>query len=356
PANTFQVTPAGKVYFLSNQSGKIDVVKTDLDGGNRQVVLPGSGSEDLGNTILLASRDWKYLALLSKRDGGDNAKLFLIDTSNDQTTNIDEGNASFTPIGWYDDSFVYLVNRTSYSSWQPKATSTKSFDAANKRLLVLDNTNATGSSNADAQYENIFAYSFAKDQLVYAKTWYRYPGYTDVAGQQNTLNTIKADGSDKKTLKSVDAATQYFGSLQLTKPNNLEVQVSTNGGGPTTYFTYDGTSLSPDTTLTDNTFYNTNVITYLLSPSEKQTFWSEPRDGKNTLFVGDVNGAGAKQVVAQSDYQTFGWYTDNYLLLSKGGSELYILPVDGSGTPLKISNYYKPERLFNGYGGGYGGL
>jgi hypothetical protein len=28
------LTPAGKIYFLSKQTGKIDVVKTDLDGSN----------------------------------------------------------------------------------------------------------------------------------------------------------------------------------------------------------------------------------------------------------------------------------------------------------------------------------
>src|SRR5262249_33988534 len=59
-ANTFELTPAGKLYFLSNQSGKIDLVKVNLDGTERHVVLPGTGKEDKNNTVLLASRDWKY--------------------------------------------------------------------------------------------------------------------------------------------------------------------------------------------------------------------------------------------------------------------------------------------------------
>ena len=67
--NIFEMTPSGKLYFLSNQSGKIDVVKTDLDGSAAQTVLAGTGKEDQYTTALLASRDWKYLALLSKRDG-----------------------------------------------------------------------------------------------------------------------------------------------------------------------------------------------------------------------------------------------------------------------------------------------
>src|SRR6185295_2559549 len=62
-ANSFKVAPSGKIYFLSNASGKIDLVKSNLDGTDRQTVLAGTGKEDKLNTVLLASRDWKYVAL-----------------------------------------------------------------------------------------------------------------------------------------------------------------------------------------------------------------------------------------------------------------------------------------------------
>ncbi|HVS58716.1 MAG TPA: hypothetical protein VHD60_03180, partial [Candidatus Saccharimonadales bacterium] len=56
--NTFSITPSGRMYFLSNLSGNLDVVSTNLDGSNRLTVLAGTGSEDPNNTILMASRDW----------------------------------------------------------------------------------------------------------------------------------------------------------------------------------------------------------------------------------------------------------------------------------------------------------
>jgi archaellum component FlaG (FlaF/FlaG flagellin family) len=104
--NQFKLTPAGKLYFLSNLSGKIDVVKTDLDGKNRKTVLAGTGSEDTFSTSLLASRDWKYLALLSKRDGKQG--VYLINTTNDQTTNIDGGSdaESITLVSWSNITYV----------------------------------------------------------------------------------------------------------------------------------------------------------------------------------------------------------------------------------------------------------
>src|SRR6185369_16053847 len=114
------------IYFLSKASGKIDVVKTNLDGTDRQTVLAGTGKEEDTDTILLASRDWKYLALKSRRDGKA-VKLYLIDTSNDKLTTIDEGNATFDMVGWQNDYFVYYVYRNNVKSWQPKGSSLKSY-------------------------------------------------------------------------------------------------------------------------------------------------------------------------------------------------------------------------------------
>ncbi|PIZ63285.1 hypothetical protein COY17_01010, partial [Candidatus Saccharibacteria bacterium CG_4_10_14_0_2_um_filter_52_9] len=84
-ANTLQLTPAGQIYFLSNLSGNLDVVKSNLDGSGRKTVLVGTGHEEASTTSLLASRDWHYLVLKSRRDGNQ-ASLYLIDTSNDKTT------------------------------------------------------------------------------------------------------------------------------------------------------------------------------------------------------------------------------------------------------------------------------
>jgi Tol biopolymer transport system component len=93
----------------------------------------------------------------------------------------------------------------------------------------------------------------------------------------------------------------------------------------------------------------------LLSPSGSNSFWAEARDGKSALFVGDQDGKNPKQVASLSEYTSYGWFTDDYLLVSKGSSELYIMSKAG-GKPQKITDYYKPSVNYQGYGGGYGGL
>jgi len=359
--NNFNLTPAGKVYFLSKLSGKIDVVKTNLDGSSRQTVLPGTGKEDDGATVLLASRDWQYLALKSKRDNGP-AKLYLIDTSNDKLTTIDEGNAEFAPIGWQNHYFMYRVSRNNLPVWQPNATSIKSYNAQSKQLLTLVNSNASGSSNADAQYEVIFDSNVyvVGGNLAYAKTWYQYPGYLAVAGKQNTLSIIHPDGTGSKTVKSIDAQTSYFSSFKLNKPEELYFGVYNNSSSDSTYYSMNESGgVAQKSSLTDKDLSGPST-TYLASPSNKETFWSDERDGKVDLLLGDYEGVNGKSIARLStDYQTYGWYSDNYLFVSKKSSELYIMPkagVQNESQLIKITDYHKPAQNFYGYGGGYGGI
>lgn len=353
PENTFSVTPSGKIYFLSNLSGKIDVVSTNLDGTNRNTVLAGTGKEDTATTSLLASRDWHYLVLDSSRDGSN--KLYLINSNNDPVTTLSDDDATYSPVGWSDHYFVYSEAPANHGSWQPGGTLLKSYNADTGKTITLATSDATGTNAIDAQYQSIWSTIFIGDHLVYSTTWYRAPGYLTVSGQQDTLVSIKPDGSASKTLKSVDAGQYYITSLTLATPDTAYFAVQDNNYTNTNYYRLDSSgSISQSSTITSDSV-NTRYPTYLVSPSGKSTFWTNLRDGKNTLLVGDYEGDNGTTVATLSDYSPYGWFTDDYLLVQKGGSELYIMPAAG-GTALKISDYYKPFSTFYGYGGGYGGL
>ncbi|HEX7963390.1 MAG TPA: hypothetical protein VF466_02260 [Candidatus Saccharimonadales bacterium] len=365
-ANTFQITPAGRLYFLSNKSGTIDVVKTNLDGSDRKIVLAGTGTEDKYGTVLLASQDWQYLALLSKRDGGDHAKLFLIDTSDDSLTTMDEGDAQFSMVGWSGHRFVYIVNRNGYSNWQGGAQVLKAYDAPSGKITALDQTVAGGNSQNAYFEEGLNNTYIFNDEIVYAKNLFASSAF-DASNHQATLNSVKPDGSDKHVIKGWTLSLPYsyyynsvsvFLNIRAYGPNEIYVAVSkslSDAAKDTNLYDYEDGDLKTVPDKTPNDLYQGDYFTYLFSPSNNKTFWGEPRDGKNTLFVGDDQGTNPKEVASLSDYQTYGWYTEKYLLVSKNGSELYILPVTG-GTPLKITDYYKPNVEFTGYGKGYGGL
>lgn len=358
--NTFTVTPTGKIYFLSNLNGTLDVVKANLDGTERQTVLTGTGKEDKQNTVLLASRDWKFLALYSRRDGGQNSKLFLIDTSTDKTKVMDEGDASFTLTGWSDHRFVYTVTRNNVQVWQPNRQAIKSYNADTSQITTLDQTLAEGDQNnsANQTFGNVF---IAKNQAVYTVYWTRntisYFSPNLLTGKNNAIRSIQVNGQGKKDYKTFDAAQSGYINSRAYEPNSTQFAVSNAKGYD--FYELEGGELKA-VQLNEQDFFNgSGYTTYLQSPDESKTFWNEQRDGKNVLFIGDENGKGGTQIATLSDYITYGWYTNDYLLISKDSSKLFILPVNGLAggqVPLKVTDYYKPALIIQGYGGGYGGL
>lgn len=352
--NTFRITPTGKVYFLSKQTGKIDVVKTDLDGNNRQTVLAGTGNEEDGNTILLASRDWKYLALLARREDS-KARLYLIETGSDKLTEIDSGDATFTLVGWSGHTFAYTVGRNNVQAWQPKEAALKSYNAESLKLQTIDETNAEGTGVNDYANENFGNAYILKDSLIYTKQWNAaYHSIYRLAGKRMGIYSAKASGS-KQTVRDFDAGANAYFNARLYKPNEIYFGLYNNGAG--SFYEYK------DGMLQGTTGFNGDIFgkfypTYLVSPNGEATFWYEPRDGKNSLFIGNLNGENSKQAAALSEYVPYGWFTDDYLLVSKNDSELYIQAVSAvsSGLMLKISDYHKPAYNFQGYGYGYGGF
>ena len=355
--NKFKLTPTGKLYFLSKLSGKIDVVKTNLDGTERQTVLAGTGNESDTETVLLASRDWKYLAFKAKRDNGI-AKVYLINTATDNLTTIDESNANFSPVGWYGGRFVYVTYNNSVQNWQPYGQTLKSFDVTTGKLNVIDQTSAEGASQADYAYTSFSNVYITENELVYAKNWLTsnsLPNRLD--GKSTSLISIKPDGSSKKTIKDfaipIGTLYSYAVELSLYAPQGIYVRAPAATGG--SYYSYENGKFAAKTDLNDQQFYGTSYATYLVSPSGSKTFWSEARDGKNTLFVGDNNGKNGKQIATLSSYAAYGWYSDDYLLVSKNSSELFVMPVAG-GEVTKVTDYHKQAYDFRGYGYGYGGL
>lgn len=360
PGNTFLLAPAGKIYFLSKLSGKVDVVKTNLDGSERQIVLAGTGKEDTKDTVLLASRDWKYLALKSKRDGGNSAKLFLIDTSSDKVTTMDEGDAYFTLNGWDDHRFVFTVDRNTVQLWQPKKYALKSFNAESKQLATLDETEGVGSSDSNYASDYLDNVYVLPGKVVYTRTWRQYNNLTDITLHKTRIMSVDPGGQNKNTLKDFSTTTTVYVSnivAKLYEPTEVYFWINFVGKDQEFYKYQDNkviltTEANPDTF---NKFYST----YLLSPSGKAAFWYEPRDGKNTLFTGNNEGKDEKQIATLSEYTPYGWFSDEYLLVSKNSSELFIMPKVGTkegGQVLKITDYHKPFADFVGYGGGYGGF
>lgn len=356
---TLQLIPDGTLYFLSKQSGKIDVVKSGLDGSDRKVIVAGTGDENDQTTTLLASQDWKYLVLKAKRAPNKPESLFLIDTSNDSMKLLDEGNVNFSLIGWSGHRFIYHTARSESQYWRPKLTAIKSYDAEKGISVTLDeNASDPASNNIAALYEIFGSYYILDNALVYTKYWVDIGSMTESMhqGKQSIIVSIRPDGTNRKTVKSFNVANVSAIGSRLYTPQEVYYQIN-DRSSPTkfTYGEYEGGSYKDAKQVDFGKVYPT----FLMSPSGNGSFWYEERDGKNALFVGDKNAGGKQELVAKSELKPYGWLTDDYLLLQKKDSELYITTKEqlkAGAEPLKIGDYHKVRASIEGYGYGYGGL
>lgn len=355
-ANRFTVTPSGIVYYLSKQTGKVNVMKSNLDGTDAKVIVEGTGNENDHTTVLLAARDWKYLALSANRNGSKNAQIYLVEAATGRLTIIDEGEVEFRLIGWSDHKFLYSLTANNKQSWESKRQRIKSFDAETAKLAVLDETAAIGSSSYDAQYEQFADPYIVEDRLLYGKSWVANSSSSTLSDDKKaTIMVVNLTDGQKQRSQEFTAQRSVYIQAKLYEPQEVYFRVDIDNAPSPSYFEYAGGTVK-SVSNTDEKFYNTYYPTYLVSPNSEKTFWYEPRDGKNALFVGDKNGKDSKQLALQSEYTAYGWHSDKYILLSKNGSELFIAPSDKAlSQPIKITNYHKPTLTFPGYGYGYGG-
>ncbi len=347
--NKFTITPKGRVYFLSKLSGKLDVVRTNLDGSDRQTVLAGTGNEDDFGTMLVGSRDWRYLALNAKRD--DKNKLYLIDTSDDSLSVIDEGDASFSPMGWYNEYFVFTLVRNNVQYWQSKKSALKSFSAESKKLSTLDETLGEGSSDIDYASEQLFDAVILNNEVLYIKTWQSdYYSGGKIIGKKNTINSIKPNGSDRKVIREFEITDGNRAFIVANKHKPQEVYFSVNDVSGDRFYVYENGRLSEDSKLRLEDVQSPYPV-YAISPSGVKTLWYENRDGKNAILVGNRDADDSRQIIDKSEYTVIGWFTDEYILLSKNGSELYIASLSAPENVLKISDYHQTRN--SDIGGGY---
>lgn len=355
-ANKITLTPMGTVYFLSKQTGKINVMKSNLDGTGAAVVVEGTGTESDGETTLLSARDWQYMALSAKRKSTASGQLYVVDAKNGSLKTVDEGNVTIELIGWSDHNFLYVVTRNEKKIWEDKRQALKSYNADTGALTTIDESYGVGTSLYDAQYEIINSPYIVEGKIIYTKPLFReLQTVFTPTDRKSTIVIATPSNGQKQVLKEFSSNKSVGLQARLYEAQEVYFRVAVEGS-PVAFFEYESGALK-SVTNSDDKFYNTFYPTFLISPDGQRTLWHEPRNGKNAIFVGDKNGKNSKELAIDSEYTTYGWFTDKYILLSKNKSELYIAPVDQQiGEVTKIANYHKPAFSFTGYGYGYGGL
>lgn len=348
------ITPSGYVYFLSKASGTIDVKKSHLDGSDVRTVLTGTGTEGDYLTSLLSSRDWAYSALLTNRDGKEG--VFLINSKNDTMTTIDTGDAGFTAVGWNGHKFYFIVYRNNIQYYQANRVAIKVYDADKDTLTTIDQNGGITLGDTAPQYQVFSNVYILENEIVYGRYWESYYGGSTVEqGKGRVPELISVNtATNKSTLIKAFPDAPTSSSLQLSLYESQGIYVRYSLDSNLTFYEYESGKLTAKSSLTDDDFFKAYPA-YLVSPSGTSIFWYEPRDGKNYLFASKINGEDKRELTISSDFKTYGWYSDQFILLSKNDSQLYIAPVNDVKKVTKITDFHKAQSV-GGYGYGYGGV
>lgn len=349
-----QLIPSGSLYFLDRQDGKINVVKTNLDGSDRKVVVPGTGNESDKTTYLSVSKDWKFAVLRAKRAPNKPEALYVVTAKDDKLAVIDDGTVQFTPIGWSGQYFVYQSMRTGADQWRERTTQLKSYNAETGKTVVLDeNASELTSTENNALYEAVGGYYLTDTLVSYTKVWTALGDKTlPKDGKQSAIMTVKPDGSEHKSVKSFPAQDIMTITAKSAQPGTVYYRIQPSAdNAPYSYgeLTSGAYRDAVNTAAIDSKTHPR----YLSSPDGSRTLWAEEAAESVTLYSGNGSGDEKKEIRPKSLYRPYAWLTNDRVIVWRGG-DLYVTTLTQlakDAEPLKVGGFYRPtDQIGYGYG------
>lgn len=344
--DTISLVPSGKIYYLSENGNKIDTVKSNIDGSDRTVIVPGTGYESKAdeNTVLLSSTDWRFLALKIKRTTQQNYQaIYFIDSADDQLKTIDEGDADFNINGWIGGRLIYTKTEFPGVKSGPDKYTLRSFNPDTSKITILDKADGLKGQEQQIFYvPRLFTgISSVGDRFIY---------FRNDSANNPSVDIIDPDGSNHKVLLAM-SGDQVPSSIVEYRPYKFYINIYS----PTQQKVYEF-KLGDDKPTEISPFGQPSYPYLLRSPSGKKTLWNEDHS-RDVLHIGDENASNDRTSSVVNGYAEYGWFTDDYILVSKGTS-LFILSSDLSHNPLLIDSafFHRYPNYHSGYIYGYGDL
>lgn len=354
-ANTFSLTPIGTVYFLSNNTGNINVDSVNLDGTDQQTLLKGTGNESLYGTQLLPSDNSQYLALLANRNGSE-SHLYVINTSNDSINEVNPKATRYRIFGWTPDGhLIYKIYNNNMPIWMSGTEDLMTYNASSgiSSILAASKGIGTSSSNfANQNFQNIILLS--NNKILYSSVWRGTNNLmvTNLPSQstipQQTMNIVDSNSLNSHVLLSVPADDCYGFNVMLVGLIKVVVSLYNEANQNTSYYIYNNAQLSSINKQNYNSYLNSSQtpygqFRYLVSPNNNKVLVSKYINGHNAIFTESINGGSKQQIaILNTTYNIYGWVTNNYVLVSKNNNELYVMPASGANNQndlIKVTNY-----------------
>lgn len=263
-----------KTVYVHNQSGKYDVYKSDLDGKNPQVLLPGTGSET-SNMSLAVSPDGTKVAVVSTRGNQRDAGGFLLSTL--LIVNISDGEAvsiakaaQLQLVDWIGSRLVY------------QQVASDAATPANARYSVIGYSTSDGSRVQLGSAKKLNAVFSAHGAVYFAVA-------ADPADSafKPAFYKVNPDGGGKQAVIDMEIWGGYRPHYTA-----LNVQSATDG-----WLSYD---LTTDRYTASTDPGSAAGRLYVADATGSKHLWIESRDGQGILQVYDKATAKDARVIAQA--------------------------------------------------------
>jgi Tol biopolymer transport system component len=326
-----KLVPAGKVYFLSNRSGHVDLYSANLDDSAAKVVLAGTGNEDQATGILPNVYDQSVIALVSSRAGhrtnGALVEDLYIFRPDSQTLTLVDSDIDFGNYrAWLGKQLIYVKysgnNHTFIQSYDP---------TSGKNTTLVTCTGDGACPTPLYTTDDLFIYSLSG---------------APPSSNANGIYALKSGTTTAKSISTIPAAT----TVRQTK-NTLLLNYYDYTKSPGNYEEWQSLDLSAiKVTTLANGPSNQDSRTYVDSPGDKYSVSVDTRDGQTDLYLTNIDGSGEKNLTGTGKVNQFvQWYSDSYIVFSSS-NQLFVVGVDG-GDPQKITNFYSGDVQV--FAGGY---
>lgn len=344
--NSYSLIPLGKTYYINSYAGAVNFLESNLDGSAPRAIKTGGSTASAQNSDSLISPDAKYVAIVMP-DGSNTSNLYVYDISTGKVTSVSQSPVGITINGWTsDDTLVFTYDAVGISGDDGSGNSLCAYKATTPaKTYVLDTSTIGGfDSSTFAQQTYNSASVLSDNNVVFTKTWSGDPD--SLSSNPTTITTAPVDVDQPFNTPVVQQSLNYANNYQIppsiiyTSPSTLDMAFKNSQTGQVSYFNYKGGNVNSasSSSVTDVLNKPTSSPEYFLSPTKTMQMWAHVGGNQTTVYTGDKNGLNPKAIATFNNtlFSPYGWWTNNYIILDKSGSALYIMPASGSDNQNKI--------------------
>jgi len=313
------MVPAQEQAFISKRSGRYDLYKIYADGKGETLVLSGTGNER-DDITLVPQPTGDNVALVSTRDNQRSSDGTLLSTLNivnindNKVTKLDTADR-IQPVGWIEDTLIYIVVSTEAPAGGAKKQRLVSYNLDNNQKL--DITSATYFNAVLVAADKVYYAPASEAQAVGTTSTTSVGFYMSDASGANIKKQLDQEvwsmlRSDYDTITFSTGKDWYEYKLGGNQPNRL-----------------NGPPVDQKTRI------------YTNNAAGSQSLWIDQRDGKGVLLSYDTANKKDKILTGQSGLTYPARWLNNttavYRINNDNETADYVVSLDG-GNPKKITD------------------